>query len=123
MKSGSSCAWHMLQAGKLIQPINSLIIKGKTLFVSAKSPRVVIATAVYQSRRMLYVKHLVIDDVIDEPRRHFSGIQGLADRYCFVNRIVVAQNPPCSPLRPRQRRLWQFTGKILFVQPIKYLIE
>lgn len=60
----------------------------------AKSRSVIIAAAPDDAGRMLNVKHLVEQDVLDEPLRYVGGVERFADSDGVVRCIMVPQNAP-----------------------------
>jgi hypothetical protein len=82
----------------LFKPALSLLVKRKAAFVLSKGARVIVTAAIYQTGRMFNVKHLVVEDVLDEPFRHVCGVESLAYRDAVINVIVMTEDIPCAPL-------------------------
>ena len=101
----------------VIQPFLRVLVAGKALLFGSKSDRVVIASAVYYPGGMFDVQHFMEEDVLDEPLGTFAGIQDLANRDGLMRGVVMAQNAPGSPFRPRQHRLFDLAVKITSIEP------
>ena len=70
----------------------------KPALVQSKSARVIVTAAIYQAGRMFDVKHLVVEDVLNEPFWHVVGVESFAYRDAVVNVVVMAEDIPCAPL-------------------------
>src|SRR6266699_3541884 len=90
--SGSPRPGCSLLTGDASQPSLCFMIVGKTALVGAKSAGVIVAPAMRHARRVLYVQHLVVQDVLSEPLRYLRRVKRLADRNRFINSIVVTEN-------------------------------
>ena len=84
----------------------------KTLFVAPKYCRVIVSPAVVMNCRMLDVQHLMKDDVLDDETRDIRCVQGFADDYRLVCRVVMGKDPICLLCGPGQDRFGQLPGKI-----------
>src|SRR6266699_2853541 len=69
--SGSPRPGCSLLTGDASQPSLCFMIVGKTALVGAKRAGVIVAPAMRHARRVLYVQHLVVQDVLTEqtPKR------------------------------------------------------
>src|SRR5204863_3210140 len=83
-----------------------------TLLIGTKCGRVIVAPAVDDARRMLYVKYLVEHDVFHKPFRDFPRVESLADGNGLVSRVVMPQDAARPALRPCQYRLFNLTVKM-----------
>src|SRR5919112_1236946 len=68
--SGRTRAQCSTLAHYLVQMALSLVIMREALLVGAEGFGVVVASSVDESGRVLYVQHLVVEDVLDEPVGH-----------------------------------------------------
>ena len=66
--------------------------------VQSKSARMIVAAAIYETGRMFDVKHLVVEDVLDEPLWYVRGVESFAYRDAVVNVVVMTEDIPCAPL-------------------------
>ena len=69
MNSSCARAGNATLASRLIKPGLRRFILRKPFFVRAKRSRMVVTAAVDNLRGVLYMQHLVIKDVLDEPFR------------------------------------------------------
>ena len=82
----------------MFKPALSLLVKRKAAFVQSKGARVIVTAAIYQTGGMFDVKHLVVEDVLNEPFWHVFGVESLAYRDAVVNVVVMTEDIPCAPL-------------------------
>src|SRR2546421_12977555 len=83
----------------------------------------IVAPAVDEARGVLDVKHLVVEDVFDEPLGHFARVERLADDDCVVNSVVVAEYGARAALRPSEGRLLDVATKVALVQALEHTSE
>ena len=93
----------MTPADDSIEPLLRLFIPRVAALLSAKSRGVIVAPAFDDARGVFDVKHLVEEDVFNEPFRHFRRIQHLADGDGVVSSVMMAKDAARAPARPRQR--------------------
>src|ERR1041385_4683374 len=105
-RSGGASAEFRAPADDSIEPLLGLLITGVAAFFRAKSWRVIVAAAFNDARGVFDVEHLVEEDVLNEPFRHFRRIQHLADGNSVVRGIVMAEDAARPPARPGQ--CWHF---------------
>src|ERR1041384_1232818 len=106
----------MAPADDWIEPLLRLFISRVAALLGAKSWGVIVASAFDDARGVLDVKHLVEEDVLNEPFRNFRRIQHLADGYGVVRGVVVAEDAARAPSRPRQRGHFQRTVEVPSIQ-------
>src|ERR671927_9381 len=76
----------------LVEPALRLVVVREALLVCAEGFGVVVAPAVDETRGVLDVQHLVVEDVLDEPFGHVLGVERLADDDRVVDSVVVAED-------------------------------
>src|SRR6201990_2057402 len=105
--SGRTRAQGSALAHYLVEVALRLVVARVALLVGAEGFGVVVASAVDEAGRVLYVKHLVVEDVLDEPLGHVLRVESLADDDRVVDAVVVAEYCARAALRPCERRLLQ----------------
>ena len=70
----------------------------KPALVQSKGARVIVAATIYQTGGMFNVKHLVVQDVLNEPFRHVFGVESFAYRDAVVDVVVMTEDIPCASL-------------------------
>ena len=70
----------------------------KPALVQSKCAGVIVTAAIYQTGGMFNVKHLVVEDVLNEPFRHVFGVESFAYRDAVVDVVVMTEDIPCAPL-------------------------
>ena len=70
----------------------------KPALVQSKGARVIVTATIYETGRMFDVKHLMVEDVLDEPFGHVFGIESFAYRDAVVNVVVMTEDIPCASL-------------------------
>ena len=65
--------------------------------------------------RMLYMKHLVIQNVFGYEARHLWAVQRAADRNSPVYVVVMSEHAPCSALAPRKNGTRKRSTEIVIV--------
>ncbi|CAN5573352.1 hypothetical protein BH18ACI3_BH18ACI3_14970 [soil metagenome] len=92
-------------------------------FVAPEGGRVIVSAAIVMNRWVLYVEHLVEDDVLYDPTRHVVRVERFTYHDRFVRRVVMCKDPVCFLRRPCHYRLGKLTAKIPKIQILKYLIQ
>ena len=106
----------MASADDSIEPLLRLFISRVTAFLGAKSWRVIVAPAFDDARGMFDMKHLVEEDVFNEPFRNVGRVQDLADGNGVMRGVVMAQDAARAPSRPCQRGRRQRIIEVLSIQ-------
>src|SRR5438132_1567902 len=92
----------MAPADDSIEPLLRLLVPRVAALLGAKGWGVIVAPAFNDARRVFDVKHLVEEDVFNEPFRNFRRIHHLADGNGVVCSVMMAENAARAPSRPRQ---------------------
>jgi hypothetical protein len=120
---GGASARHATLTHNLLEPTLRIFISCEASLVETKSGGVVVTASVDHARRMLNMKHFVVEDKLREPFRHLSRIERLANGDRLVNAIVVTKNASRFALRPGKRGFLEVGIEVFPVQLGKHLIE
>src|SRR5437764_3943433 len=110
-------------ADYLVEPALRVVVVREALLVGAEGLCVVVAPAVDEARGVLDVKHLVVEDVFDEPFGHIARVQRLADDDRVVDSVVVAEYCARAALRPRKSRRFDLASEVSLVQALEHSSE
>src|SRR5437764_5603389 len=110
-------------ADYLVEPALRVVVVREALLVGAEGFGVVVAPAVDEACGVFDVKHLVVEDVFDEPLGHFARVERLADDDCVVDSVVVAEYGARAALRPGEGRLLDVASEVALVQALEHTSE
>src|SRR5437588_305522 len=121
--SGRAGAKRATMADYVVGPALRFVVVREALLVGAESFGVIVAPAVDEARGVLDVKHLVVEDVFDEPFGHFARVERLADDDCVVDSVVVAEYGARAALRPGESGLFDLASEVALVQALEHTSE